>query len=83
MTATSEEADLTSAMAINALIDWKLIGVQLIAARFSLAHVRTTIVQVYASTEEADDATKDEFYDVLQSIIDEIPKHDLKIIFGD
>lgn len=52
-------------------------------ARFASAHIRTTVIQVYAPTEEANDAEKDEFYDVLQTVIDEIPRHDLKIVIGD
>ncbi|XP_016333487.1 uncharacterized protein LOC107681684 [Sinocyclocheilus anshuiensis] len=42
-----------------------------------------SFIQVYAPTEEANDAEKEEFYDVLQAVIDEIPRHDLKIVIGD
>jgi len=35
-----------------------------------------TFVNVYAPTEDAEDETADEFYETLQVVCDEIPKHD-------
>ncbi|XP_016427672.1 craniofacial development protein 2-like [Sinocyclocheilus rhinocerous] len=69
--------------AIRALVGWKPVCDRIITARFASAHVRTTVIQVYAPTEETNDIEKEEFYDVLQAVIDEIPRHDLKIVIGD
>uniref|UniRef100_A0A914URD9 Reverse transcriptase domain-containing protein n=1 Tax=Plectus sambesii TaxID=2011161 RepID=A0A914URD9_9BILA len=69
--------------AIRALIGWKPINDRIITARFASAHVRTTVIQVYAPTEQAGEAEKDDFYNVLQAVMDETPKHDLKLVIGD
>lgn len=68
---------------IRALVGWKPVCNRIITALFASGHILTTVVQVYAPTEEADDTEKDEFYDVLQTVIDKIPRHGLKIIIGD
>ena len=41
------------------------------------------MVQVYAPTNDADEETKDSFYDMLQGVTDEIPRHDMIIMMGD
>ena len=69
--------------ASRALIGWKPVNDRIITARFQSRHTKTTIVQVYAPTEEADDETKDAFYDQLQATFDCIPSHDLKMVIGD
>jgi len=42
-----------------------------------------TFVNVYAPTEDTEDEIVDEFYEKLQSVCDEIPKHDAIITLGD
>jgi exonuclease III len=42
-----------------------------------------TFVCVYAPTEEADEEVKDTFYNQLEQEIDQISKHDVKIVIGD
>jgi len=42
-----------------------------------------TFVNVYAPIEDAEDETVDEFYETLQVVCDEIPKHDAIITLGD
>ena len=39
--------------------------------------------KVYAPTNEADEETKDSFYDLLQGVTDEIPRHDVIMMMGD
>ena len=46
-------------------------------------HAKVTVVQVYAPTEVAADSENDEFYYQLQSVIDEIPSIDIKLVTGD
>jgi len=42
-----------------------------------------TFVNVYVPTEDAEDETVDEFYETLQVVCDEIPKHDAIVTLGD
>ena len=42
-----------------------------------------TIVQSYAPTNEYNDEVKAEFYENLQSVLNGIPQHDIKLILGD
>ena len=41
-----------------------------------------TFVNVYAPTEDAEDEIADEFNETLQSVCDEIPKHDAIVTLG-
>ncbi|CAG4934632.1 unnamed protein product [Colias eurytheme] len=42
-----------------------------------------TIINAYAPTELADEETKDSFYDDLESVYDQVPQYDVKIVLGD
>ena len=42
-----------------------------------------TFVNVYAPTEDTEDEKTDEFYETLQLVCDELPKHDAIITLGD
>jgi len=42
-----------------------------------------TFVNVYALAEDTEDEIVDEFYETLQSVCDELPKHDAVITLGD
>ena len=44
--------------------------------RFKSKFHNITFVNVYAPTGDAEDETADEFYETLQAVCDEIPKHD-------
>ena len=44
---------------------------------------KSQVVQVYAPSEVAADSEKDELYDQLQGVIDEIPSFDIKLVMGD
>ena len=58
----------------KALIDWK---------RFQTRHAKVTIIQADVPTMEADDSKKDNFYKILENVIDEIRRHDIKPWIGD
>lgn len=69
--------------ASRALIGWVAVSDRIISARFQTRFLKMTVIQVYAPTEEADDADKDAFYEQLQDILDEAPSHDVKLVMGD
>ena len=66
----------------KALIGWKPVNERIITARFQTRHAKATIIQVHAPTMEAD-KKKDYFYKILQNIIDEVQRHDIKLLMGD
>ncbi|KAK1786550.1 hypothetical protein P4O66_002993 [Electrophorus voltai] len=66
-----------------ALLGWKHVNDRIITARFQSGHTKTSIIQVYAPTEDSDDDQKDTFYGLLQDTIDEILTHDVKLLIGD
>ena len=46
-------------------------------------HNGPTILQIYAPTNKYSEAEKDEFYELLQAVIDDVPRHDLLVVMGD
>ena len=54
----------------------------MITARFYSRFIKTTIIQVYAPTNEAEAEEKDNFYEQLQKIVDATPRHDMLLILG-
>ena len=50
---------------------------------FPTHQANNNIVYIYATTEEADEQLKEEFYMRLQDVLDKRNKHDLLIVTGD
>ena len=62
---------------------WAPISDRIISARFYSRYIKTSIIQVYAPTNEAEVEAKDDCYDQLQKVIDSVPKHDILVLMGD
>jgi len=67
----------------KSLTSWAAILDRILTTRFKHRHGDLTIVAVYAPTEDASDAEKDEFYSFLETISASVGPHDLLIIAGD
>lgn len=72
-----------SARAAAALEGWKPISDRIITTRLLTHHVKTTVVQAYIPTDDADEKRKDDFYRQLECELDGIPRHDLVLLIGD
>ena len=64
----------------KAVIGWKPVNDRIITVRFQSRHIRATVIQVYALTEESNDADKDAFYGQLQDGMNDIPSQDVKLL---
>ncbi|GFS14922.1 craniofacial development protein 2-like [Elysia marginata] len=64
----------------KSLMEWEPINHRIIRARLYSRFAKLTIVQCYASIEDAAD---DEFYSKLQEVLTYIPKHHITIVMGD
>ena len=69
--------------AAGCLESWIPVSDRIMTARFTSRFIKTTVVQVYAPTNEADEEFKDSFYGMLQRVTDEIPRHDMIMMMGD
>ncbi|RCN49463.1 endonuclease/exonuclease/phosphatase family protein [Ancylostoma caninum] len=66
--------------AAKTLVGRKPVDGRIIRARFSTKHIRITVMQVYAPTDNLKEDLKN---GLLQDTIDEAPRQDLKIVLGD
>ena len=67
----------------KSLIEWEPVSPRIITARFNSKGRKVTIIQCYAPTNTAEEETKEEFYTMLQGILDKVPARDMKIVMGD
>ena len=56
---------------------------RIINARFTSRFIKTTVVRVYALTNDADEESKDNLYHMLQKVSEGIPRHDMIMMMGD
>ena len=76
-------AIMLSKPASKALTKWTPINKRIIKARFAANNAKLTLVACYAPTNDADDVTKDSFYNTLQAVAKDIPSHDFICFAGD
>ena len=56
---------------------------RIIRARFNSRWQQVTIIQCFAPTNEATEEAKDDFYEHLQAVVEQVPRRDVKIVMGD
>ena len=76
-------AIILSKNAAKSLMSWKPVSDRIITARMYSKYIKATIVQTYAPQNESTEEEKNKFYEQLQKVYDEIPKHDMIISMGD
>ena len=78
----SKEHILGVGICLSSPVAKALIGCKPVNERIITSHF-VTIIQAHAPTMEADDNKKGNFYKILPNVIDEIPRHDIKLLMGD
>lgn len=65
------------------LLKWNPVNERIMSARFNSRYVKRTVIQVYALTNDADNESKENFYEQLQRKVETTPRHDVLIVMGD
>jgi len=76
-------AIILSKEASSALENWNPVSDRIITVRFNSRHIKTTIIQFCAPTNDIDTQEKDDFYERLQQVYDKTPQHDIIITMPD
>ena len=66
----------------RSLLEWKPLRSRMLRVRFSSKYPKLTVVVCYAPIEKAEEEEKDQFYEQLQSAIEDVPTHDMLLIIG-
>jgi exonuclease III len=64
-------------------VEWKPVNKGIITARLANKYGEIYVIQCYAPTEGYDIDKKEEFYSLLNNVIDHIDKNDAMILMGD
>lgn len=76
---------MMTSRAAKSLIGWEPVNERIILARFRTSHSRVTltVITCYAPTNEADEETKEEFYEILQNIMNKRSEREVVLLIGD
>ncbi|KAK2716470.1 hypothetical protein QYM36_006823 [Artemia franciscana] len=74
---------MMSPAAYRKMLKWTPINERILFARLATTHTKLSVIVCYAPTNEADDDVKDSFYETLQAVTKDIPKHDVLCVVGD
>ena len=74
---------LLDAETSRAVLEWKPVSDRIITLRLNSNHIKTTFIQVYAPHDSLDEESKDAFYNSLQEVIKNTPRHDMVMVMGD
>ena len=72
-----------SKRARNALKSFTPVSSRIITARFATSHGFCSVIQVYAPTNDSQEAHKNAFYEQLQLTLDNLPQRDVLVLMGD
>ena len=64
----------------RSLLEWEPYGPRLLRARFNSKFTKLSVIVCYAPTEEAEEEVKDQFYEQLQAIVENVPAHDMLLL---
>ena len=64
-------------------LEWKPVNIRLIRLRMKGKHIKITIVQCYAPTDNNEEESKDAFCDQLQTELENTPCHEIEVVMGD
>ncbi|XP_068208384.1 craniofacial development protein 2-like [Palaemon carinicauda] len=67
----------------KALSEWRAVNSKLILANLKSRQCNMSIIVCYAPTNDSPEEKKEEYYEEIRSVIDEIPERDMKIVIGD
>ena len=67
----------------QSILEWNPVSSRIITARFDTKFQKTTIIQVYSPTNNADEEEKEDFHNSLQTTVNSVPKRDILMIKGD
>ncbi|KAK2705055.1 hypothetical protein QYM36_017182 [Artemia franciscana] len=74
---------MMSPAAYRTMLKWTPINERILFARFATTQTKLSVIVCYAPTNGADDDVKDSFYETLQAVTKDIPKHDVLCVVGD
>lgn len=65
------------------IIDFAAINSRICRLRIKGTFQNISLVCAYAPTEDKEETIKDDFYDILETVCQDIPKNDIRIVLGD
>ena len=80
---THRVAIMATQSAVKVCMEWNPVSPRIITARFKSKGRNVNVIECYASTNSDNEEAKQEFYNRLQPVLDEMPRRDIKILMGD